>query len=56
MLESLYDLKIDFVFFFSCNRNGPQSDDDDSCSINSDPEAKVCKNIHNGIRVKNLQL
>ncbi|KAB1281854.1 Amyloid-beta A4 precursor protein-binding family B member 2, partial [Camelus dromedarius] len=24
-------------------RNAPHADDDDSCSINSDPEAKVCK-------------
>ncbi|KAF4790418.1 amyloid beta precursor protein binding family B member 2 [Turdus rufiventris] len=35
-------------------RNGPQSDDDDSCSINSDPEAKVCMKIHNVVTINNL--
>lgn len=29
-----------FSVFLS--RNAPHADDDDSCSINSDPEAKVC--------------
>lgn len=39
---------------FLCHRNGPQSDDDDSCSINSDPEAKVCMKIHNVVTINNL--
>ena len=40
-LEIAIESYVPFSVFLS--RHAPHADDDDSCSINSDPEAKVCK-------------